>query len=46
MYFRRDVVTLGGTYNVGETNREIKEDVKQSILQSCMELEPALEVQK
>lgn len=37
-------MTLGGTYDIGETNLDVDLDTKKMILSNCMEIEPALMV--
>lgn len=46
LYSRRDEITLGGTYQPGDSDTSIREGVKKEILENCLRLEPALQVRE
>lgn len=39
-------MTLGGTYDVGESSLDVDPDVREDILIECIEVEPALRVSR
>ena len=44
LIFRRDTITLGGTYHSNRHDRDVDLEEKERIMEGCCKLEPSLKV--